>query len=194
MHLHLAAISSAHATTYTWTNVGPTNTNYGGGNWSVASNWDSNGVPSNDGTADLVFIMAHEGWPTYTVNPGALTPSSTNWAVHSLTFVNSGTQTDWGNSYLWGSDSSRTLTIGAGGITQNQLTTPYIGLPVIATASQTWNINNFAGNYTGGIELGGNLTLNNGVMITKNTSTVAITVEPTGWFNAASGASHPDCF
>lgn len=185
--LALAAISSLHATTNTWTQVGAPGTDYGGGNWSVSANWDSNGVPTNDATADLVFIMAHAGWPSYTVDPGNLTPSSTNWSIHSLTFVNSGTQADWGNSYFWGSDTSRTLTIGAGGITQNQLTTPYIGIPVIATTSQTWNINNFSANYTGGIELGGGLTLNNGVTITKNTGTATISTPPTAWFDAAWG-------
>jgi len=185
--LALAAISSLHATTNTWTQVGAPGTDYGGGNWSVSANWDSNGVPTNDGTADLVFIMAHAGWPSYTVDPGNLVPSSTNWSIHSLTFINSGTQADWGNSYFWGSDSTRTLTIGAGGITQNQLSSPYIGVPVIATASQAWNINNFAGNYTGGIELGGNLTLNNGVTITKNTGTTTISTPPTSWFDASWG-------
>ncbi len=185
----LASISSLYATTSTWTQVdtSPPGGYYGGGNWSDPTKWDAYGVPSNNGTADVVFLMAKAGWPSYTLDPGNLSPSSTNWSINSLTFVNSGTQSDWGNSYFFGSDASRTLTIGAGGITQNQLSTPSVGVPVIAAASQAWNINNFSGNYTGGLAFTSNLTLNDGVLITKNTGTATISTPPTGWFDAAWG-------
>ena len=168
-----ALISSAPATTYTWTDV-----TGNGGNWSNSAMWDSNGVPANDGTGDVVFTMAHVGWPSYYVNPGALASPSNNWSINSWTFVNNGIQSDWGNTYVWGANSAVTLSIGAGGINQNQFSTPQIGVNVIATATQAWNINNFSGNYTGGIELGGNLTLNAGVVITKNSNSTANTVAP----------------
>jgi len=187
-----ALMSSAYATTYTWTAVDgtPPGTNYGGGNWSDATVWDA-GVPSNDGTADVVLTMAHGGWPSYIVNPAALTPSSNNWAIHSWTFINGGVQSDWGNSYVWAATTGVTLSIGAGGITQNQMSSPYVGVPIIATASQPWNINNFSGNYTGGIYFSGNLTINDTVVITKNNNSVANNVVPpvpaggnSWWLNA----------
>ncbi len=188
-----ALMSSVHATTYTWINVGPPSATYGGDSWNNvannATNW-SPGVPSNDGTADVVFTQAHQGWPAYTVNPSTLSPSSNNWSINSWTFNNAGTQTDWGNTYVWALNGSTTLSIGAGGITQNSMSSPYVGVPIIATASQTWAINNFSGNYTGGLYLSGNLTINNGVVITKANNSVANTLAPipTGgnaWWNGA---------
>ena len=46
-----ALMSSAHATAYKWTYVGTAATQ----TWSTATNWDTNGVPVNDGTADVTF-------------------------------------------------------------------------------------------------------------------------------------------
>ena len=186
-----ALMSTAHATTYTWVNAGVVGTNYGGGSWNDTTanntaNWDTNGVPSNDGTADVVFSLSHNGWPMYAVNPASLTGNPTNWSINSLNYINSGTQADWGAPYIYGpsgyNDTRYSLSIGAGGINQNMLSSPEIGVPIIATASQPWNINNMAGNYTGGLTVKGNLTINNGVLITKNNGT-STTTPPTAWFS-----------
>ncbi len=186
-----ALMSTAHATTYTWVNAGVVGTNYGGGSWNDTTanntaNWDTNGVPSNDGTADVVLSLSHNGWPMYAVNPASLTGNPTNWSINSLNYINSGTQADWGAPYIYGpsgyNDTRYSLSIGAGGINQNMLSSPEIGVPIIATASQPWNINNMAGNYTGGLTVKGNLTINNGVLITKNNGT-STTTPPTAWFS-----------
>jgi len=181
-----ALMSSAYATTYTWTEAGTVGVNYSGGNWSAASKWN-NGTPSNDGTADLVFSLSHNGWPNYTVNPASLTPSTHNWSIDGITFINSGNSADWGAPYIYGpggyNSTADSLSIGASGITNNQLSSPEIGVPIIATASQAWNINNMAGNFTGGLTIKGNLTLNNGVTISKNVATTGPSTAPTAWFS-----------
>ena len=186
-----ALMSSAHATTYTWANAGTVGVNYGPDPWNTpahnATNWDSNGVPSNDGTADVVFSLSHNGWPNYAVNPYTLTPSTHNWAIDGITFINSGNSGDWGATYLYGpggyNSTTDSLSIGAGGITNNQLSSPEIGIPIIATASQPWNINNMAANFTGGLTIKGNLTINNGVTISKNVAITGPSTAPTGWFS-----------
>jgi len=186
-----ALMSSAYATTYTWANAGVVGTNYNPDAWNTpahnATNWDTNGVPSNDGTADVVFSLSHNGWPNYTVNPTSLTPSTHNWSIDGITFINSGNSADWGATYLYGpggyGSSTDSLSIGAGGITNNQLSSPEIGIPIIATASQPWNINNMAGNFTGGLTIKGNLTINNGVIISKNVATTGPSTAPTSWFS-----------
>ena len=148
-----ALISSAYAATYTWTSVG--------GNWSDSSQWDSNGVPTNDGTADIVFQSPPTfGWDT--VNPAALTPSTNIWSVNSLTAVPS----DSGINLNAASGAS--LAIGAGGITINTGNDPYYSLPIIATASQSWYVdsNCVVDFITSGTDIN-SVTLNNGVNVTK---------------------------
>ncbi len=186
-----ALMSSAYATTYTWANAGVVGTNYNPDAWNTpahnATNWDTNGVPSNDGTADVVFSLSHNGWPNYSPNPASLSPSTHNWSIDGITFINSGNSGDWGATYLYGpggyGSSTDSLSIGAGGITNNQLSSPEIGIPIIATASQPWNINNMAANFTGGLTIKGNLTINNGVTISKNVAITGPSTAPTGWFS-----------
>jgi autotransporter-associated beta strand protein len=70
-------------------------------NWSTASNW-SDGLPANDGTASVVFS-----------DSGSTTPTlDAAWSVHNLTFDAS--------AQLYTLGVSSGLTIGAGGITDNQ--------------------------------------------------------------------------
>jgi len=152
-----ALISSAHASTYYWTN--------NDGNWSDSSMWSA-GVPSNDGTADVVMQSPGGTWST--VNPTALTPSTTNWSINSLT---SDTSDD---GIMFCAPVGSNLSIGAGGIFINNGNQVFYDLPIIATASQSWNV---ASNYPltfGDWPYGANptgstsaITLNNGVNVTK---------------------------
>ena len=167
-----ALMFPAHATTYTWTDVSAANKN-----WSTAANWNGNGVPVNNGTADVAFNDINVNGNFQRVDPQNITPASNNWSINSLTFVNSGTGTS--ARVITGVDANATLSIGAGGITQNDNTSPCITVPLIVSASQTWNINNWNSNSTGGLYFGGdgwggiaasggNITLNNGVTVTKS--------------------------
>src|SRR5438445_7179077 len=79
----------------TWTGLGANS------NVSTASNWTPVGMPTNDGTANLVFSGATR-----------LTPNiDLPWSVNAVSFgASAGTFTVGGNA----------LTIGAGGVTDNQ--------------------------------------------------------------------------
>jgi len=71
-------------------------------NWSNASNW-ANGLPSNDGTTTVIFSDAGSTAPVL----------DTNWNVYGVTFDSTAQLYTIANS-------GSTLTIGAGGITDNQ--------------------------------------------------------------------------
>jgi len=162
-----ALMSLASATTYTWTGYN--------GNWSDPSNWDSNGVPSNDGTADVVASTPGGQWAT--VNPGSLASPSTNWSIHSLTSsaIDEGLQ--------FNAVGSSSLSIGAGGISVLNGNQVYYDLALIATASQPWYVgddgsgNGYplyigwpSGNPLYGADPSGSssvVTLNDGVNVTK---------------------------
>jgi len=178
-----ALMSSAHATAYKWTSVALANSN-----WSVTGNWDTNGVPVNDGTADVTFTdFANNGYQMKVDPQNSLPTPSNNWSINSLTFANDAVGT--GVRTIAGVNSNATLSIGAGGINQNENNSPNFQVPVICTASQTWYLNNWNGNNTGGMTFGGdgwggttagtgNITLNNGVMVTKTGNPVAQTGTP----------------
>jgi len=174
-----ALMSNAYATTYTWTNTAATTTA-----WSTAANWDSNGVPVNDGTADVVFVDYAAGNAlTMPVDPQNSNNPSDNWSIHSIDFNDVGGANVRSQRTISGKNTAATLSIGAGGIIIDDQSSPNFTVPVICTASQHWNINNWYPNNTGGMFIGGdgwggtaasggNITLNDGVMVTK-TSTVA---------------------
>ena len=173
-----ALIAHAHATTYTWINTSGANNN-----WSTAANWNSSAVPANNGTADIsINDTAIQVW-NLVVDPQNITPASNNWSVNSITFNNNGT----GNSQrqITGATNA-TLTLGAGGITQNDASSPSLAVPLIASANQKWNINNWNGNNTGGLYINGNITLNNGVMITKGSNVASSGAAKDLWFYSGS--------
>jgi hypothetical protein len=101
----------------------PAQTWNGGGadnNWSTSQNWSPLGAPANDGTANL--IMA-----------GAIRLTSnidTPWSINTLTFNNSAGAFTIGGS---------TLTIGAGGITNQSGSTQTLNVPVVLGADQAWS-------------------------------------------------------
>ncbi len=107
----LAGFHTASATTHTWTNVFVNNATY---NWSGTTNWDSAGVPANDGTADVVFsnnLAAADFGYTVTVDaPWA----GTTGAVRSLTFL-AGNKENSNNTLVPGV-GVQALSIGEGGV------------------------------------------------------------------------------
>lgn len=121
--------------------------------WSATTPWSGGVAPANDGTADLTF--------TDLVNPLSSTVN-VNWSVHSLTFLNNGLGTA---GYTLAAGAGASLTIGAGGITQSENTGESFTVPLIASASQTWNLNN-AGGSLQSVVMSGNMTLNDGVVVT----------------------------
>jgi len=168
-----ALMSSANATTYTWINTSSANKN-----WSTAANWSSSAVPVNNGTADIsINDTASQYWKVL-ADPQNLSGAPTNWAVNSVTFNNTGNGTY--HRYL-SVNTGATLSIGAGGITQNDNADPSISGSVICTATQTWNLNNWNTNNTGGIDIGDqaacNITLNDGVTVTKSGTSSSYNVE-----------------
>ena len=162
-------VSAAHAAPYTWNSTT--------GNWSDSANWAGAVTPDNDGTADLTFSDAAVAYVA-TVNPAALVPSTNDWSINSLTFAENGLGSVFND--ITGAPNA-TLTLGAGGITQNDNASPQMKVSIIAAESQTWSINNWRTNSTAGLQINNNLTLNDGVMVTK-TGTVAGKGDL--WFNS----------
>lgn len=101
------------AATYTWD--GDNN-----GNWGVNNNWSTNTAPSSGGNHDLVFAG--------TVNTNT-TANGGGWTVNSLAFNSTA-----GAFTLGGG----TLSLGAGGITNNSASTQTINNQFTLTANQTW--------------------------------------------------------
>jgi len=130
--------SSASATTHTWTNVFVNNATY---NWSGAANWDSAGVPANDGTADVVFsnnLAAADFGYTVTVDaPWA----GTTGAVRSLTFL-AGNKENSNNTLVPGA-GVQALSIGEGGVmldTNRVRAARNFNINLHLAASQKWFI------------------------------------------------------
>ena len=119
----------------------------GGGlddNWSTAANWSPDGAPANDGTAGIVFT----GWVR-------LTPYvDTAWDVLSLTFNNTA-----GPFSICGSP----LTVGAGGIVNQNFAQSSLENDLLLSAPQTWQAS------AGNLRLLGNVA-NSGHLLTVDGS------------------------
>lgn len=102
------------AATITWTGGAITN------NWTQDNNWSPSTQPPSDGTADLVFAGTTE------LNPDANNP----WSIRSLTFASNA-----GAFVIIG----QTLTIGSGGIRNNDNGRQFIGNAIVLGAPQTWD-------------------------------------------------------
>ena len=144
--LSLLAAAVAAAAPFLWNGAASAN-------WSATTPWSTGVAPANDGTADISFRDLAASL-TSTVN--------TNWSVNSLTFSNAGSGTA---AYALAASAGTSLTIGAGGITQSVATGESISASLIASASQTWNFNN-AGGSLQSVVMSGNMTLNDGVVVT----------------------------
>src|SRR5262249_33887987 len=127
------------AATWTWTG--------GSGNdhWTNTPNWNPVSAVANNGTADVVFAGTTR-----------LTPDmNANWNVSSVTFNNTA------GAFTLGSSTGSTLTIGAGGITDNSANQQTINHPIVLSAPQSWSVTTGRLSDFGAINNGGNtLTLN----------------------------------
>ncbi|HEY2882999.1 MAG TPA: autotransporter domain-containing protein [Pirellulales bacterium] len=143
----------------------------GGGaddNWTTDNNWNPDGAPANDGTADVIF-----GGTT------RLTPNvDVDYSIHSLTFDStaSSTFTIGGNQ----------LSVGAGGITNNSPTEQIINNDIVMTAAASFTA--ATGNITigGTVDNGGNLLTVAGASNTAINNTISgaggLTMSGTGTF------------
>ena len=125
-----------------WVNGG------GAGNvkWSRTDNWNPNGTPANDGSANLVFGPV--------AKPQGYAPDmDANWNVNSVTFASSNT-----TSYVLHSLNGFTLTL-QGGITNNSTLGQTISNSITLGANQTWNA------AAGDLAIAGNVD-NNGQTLT----------------------------
>ncbi len=122
------------ATTYLWTGRDATSGLGPNFNWSDANNWNGAAPPSSLSDTDVEFGAASS----------YLSNLDRAYSVHSLSF-----DADAGAYIFTGS----TLTIGAGGLTQNAATAQTFGSAVALGADQTWTL--AAG--TGALHFGGGL-------------------------------------
>jgi autotransporter-associated beta strand protein len=127
--------SAAQSPAQTWDGGGAND------NWDTANNWNPNGVPANDGTANLTFGGATRPTPDLNLN----------FDVNSLTFNNTA-----GAFTLGGS----TLTVRGGGITNNDADTQTINHTLNVAANQTWNA------AAGDLAVSGNVTGTGGITFT----------------------------
>ncbi len=111
-----ALIASGPLHAQTWDGGGADN------NWNTALNWNPDGNPVNNGTANIIFAGAVD--PTPNLN--------TARQVNSLTFNNTAA------SFTLQSAEVQSLTIGAGGITQADDSQQNIAHAVVLSAPQTW--------------------------------------------------------
>ena len=115
-----ALVNYCYSATYTWDGGG------GDGNWLTAGNWSPDGAPARTAGHDLAFA----GTLNTTTNA-----NNGGWSVNSLTFSNTACAFTSGGG---------TLTIGAGGITNNSTATQTVNNQVSLGANQTWNAANGA--------------------------------------------------
>jgi autotransporter-associated beta strand protein len=149
----LLAATPALAATWTWTG------NAGNRSWNNSGNWSPIVQPANNGTADIIF----GGSP-----PAGLAPDLTlPWNVHSVTFNNAA------GSYNLISTLGNTLTVGAGGITNNDADNQTIFHPMTLTAAQTWNAASGQFTMNGAVNNNGNLLTIDGANLTVLTGVLS---------------------
>lgn len=104
--------------------------------WETAANWGG-AVPANNGTADLLFSMqGAAGVPT------GVTMITQSWNVDSLTWNSlalSSSGTNTGTGFLIASDSSKTLTLRGGGLSNLSGGRIEVSPNLVLAQTQTWN-------------------------------------------------------
>lgn len=131
--------SAASAQTFTW--VGGDINN----NWNSPKNWSGNVIPPTSGltTTNLVFAGSLRTTPSM---QAAYSVNSISFATNAASFTLS---------------SGSTLTLGAGGITNNSTATQTLSLSINTSNSQTWSATSGNLAFTSAINiLSGTLTLN----------------------------------
>ena len=107
----------AHGATFTWDGGGS------GSNWSTPGNWNPDGAPPDDGTADIILVGSTDLSPIVNAADG-------NWSIRSLTF----------GAFSLGFDlGGGPLTVGAGGITNNDDSIQEVSNSIVLSAPQTWS-------------------------------------------------------
>ena len=134
----LVTLITSHA--QTWDGAGA---NGGDLDWTFANNWNPNGVPLNNGTANIIFANLIDN------NPGPNLDA--NWTVNSVTFNNTA------GIFVLGSSNNSLLTVGAGGIVNNDAQTMTFAHRVAMSGLQTINA------ALGGLTFTSNLTLGGGL-------------------------------
>ncbi len=162
--LLLAATCSLHAATFIWSGGALI-----GSKWSNDNNWTTSAPPSN-GSAALIFTGADR------LDANA----DSAWSILSLTFNSSA-----GAFGIQG----ETLTIGSGGVSNNDNTLQTIHNDIILSASQTWDTTS-----TGGLNFLGALNTSNRLLTltpTQATSTFGMSGPISGIGGVTiSGAGH----
>ena len=111
--------ATAPAATFVWDGGGTDS------NLSTPADWNPDGAPPNDGTADLQF-----GSVRTSPIPDA------NWSVNSITFTSGAPAFTIGSA----SPNANIVSVGAGGITNNSANTQTINSALRLLADQTWNM------------------------------------------------------
>lgn len=116
-----AALSQAGAQTWDGGATGSNNQWSGGGQ--NPNNWNPDGAPANNGSADLIFDGINR------LNP----VMNGNWSINSLTFASTA-----GDFVIGPSAASDTLTIQSGGVTNNDAGTQTLNVNTALGSAQTW--------------------------------------------------------
>ena len=122
--------------------------NGGNLNWSFANNWTPNGAPLNNGNANIVFGRLFD------TNPGPNLDQ--NWSVNSVTFSNTA------GAFTLGPSGGFTLTVGGGGIVNQDAQAQTINHAITLAAPQTWSAT------SGGLNFGSGTISTNGSALTLN--------------------------
>ncbi len=102
--------------------------------FSAAANWTLGAVPPNDGTYTVEFTDSNVH---FSANSYAYVAVDGNIDLHGLTFLGTSGVTDY-DIYGYGGYS---ITLGSGGIAAQPSVIPnvYLSVPIVLSASQTWN-------------------------------------------------------
>ena len=106
-------------------------------NWSDAANWNPNGVPPNNGTANIVYSGTSDS------NPNVNVP----WSIESLRFGPL--------AGLTFTSGGQTLTIGSGGVTNDSPLNENVANPIVLAGNLPFTSNNLGTNFTGAVNTNG---------------------------------------
>lgn len=130
----LCLVTSASATVFVWDGGHPAQSR-----WSLQQNWNPNGTPDNDGTADLVFTgsikLSAQADVAWNLNSLRFDSAASAFTLHGSTLTINGTAM----TYAIANDSSDTQTIDN---------------VIVLAAAQTWRANTGALIFGGAIDLG----------------------------------------
>lgn len=132
------------AATFTWDGGDTTNSNF-----AQANNWNPNGAPATNGSADLIFTGSVR------LNPNA----EAAYQLNSIAFASFASA----NAFTIGGSQ---LTIGAGGITNSDADAETINNAIVLAAAQIWS------GQTGGLTFGGAVNTG-GFLLTFSTNFVS---------------------